>query len=120
MKSFVERSSAYLDAFSTNQITEKHDLLSQDFATPKQAIETNQEFKLVCEREVRFWVSRVRLYLDDERMVSALFSPLQHQIIEEYALFRGLLAGRYGPELLQEAYTEHGLLTALRQWDEGN
>jgi conserved oligomeric Golgi complex subunit 3 len=106
-----------LDAFSTNQATEKHDLLSQEFATPKQALETNQEFKVVCEREVRFWVSRVRLYLDDERMVAALFTPLQHQIIEEYAMFRGLLGGRYGPELLQEAYTEHGLLSSLRQWD---
>ena len=113
MKSFVERSS-----FSTSQATEKDDLLSQGFATPQQASETNQEFKVVCEREVRLWVSRVRLYLDDERMIAALFTPLQHQIVEEYAMFRGLLAGRYGPDLLQEAYTEHGLLTCLRRWDE--
>ncbi|KAG8822151.1 Golgi transport complex subunit 3 [Serendipita sp. 401] len=113
---FVERSSAYLDALATGPLNEKNDLLSQEFAAPKQALETNNEFKQACKEEVQRWGSRVRLFLEDERTVAALFTPLQHQIIEEYAIFRGLLAGRYGPELLEEAYTETALLNTLRQW----
>lgn len=116
VRTFVQRSSAYLNTFTTAPLNEKSDLLSQDFATPEQALETNREFKRVCEQEVRTWISRVRLFLDDERTVSALVSPLQHQIVEEYALFRGLLTGRYGQELLLETYTEMGLMNELRQW----
>lgn len=112
----MERSSAYLETFGKSPTTEKNNLLTQDFATPRQALETNEEFKQVCEQEVKKWAARVRAFLDDEKTVTALCSPLENQILEEYSLFRGLLAGRYGVELLQEADTETRLLSKLREW----
>ncbi|PVF97473.1 Sec34-domain-containing protein [Serendipita vermifera] len=112
VKMFLERSSA----FSAAQNPEKNDQSAQEFATTLQAIEVNRDFKQVCEQEVKSWVTRARLYLEDERTVIALYSPLQNQIVEEYALFRGFLAGRYGPELLQDTYSEHELLGLLRKW----
>ena len=114
----MERSSASLGNFATS--SEKQDSVTQYSATPEQASEANQEFKTICEREVRQWAARVRLFLDDERTVAALCAPLERQIVEDYALFRGLLAGRYGADLLEQAYTEHGLLSTLRQWDGSN
>lgn len=113
----MERSTAYLEGFASTSLNEKPSTTAQESTTPKQALEADQEFRASCEREVKLWASRVQLFLDDNRTVSALSSPLERQIVEEYALFRGLLAGRYGHELLEQTYTEHGLLTALRQWD---
>lgn len=119
IKSFMERSSAPLDNIGNSSRARQASTV-QDTTTSKQAMEVNQEFKAVCEREVRQWAERVRLFLDDERTVAALCSPLERHIVETYALFRGLLAGRYGAELLEQAYTEHGLLNTLRQWDGSN
>ena len=84
--------------------------------TQEQALAANATFKEVCEREVKTWSSRVKIYLEDERTAGVLWTAVQNRIIGEYALFRGLLGGRYGGEILRNAYSEGELLGWLRSW----
>jgi hypothetical protein len=84
--------------------------------TQEQALAANATFKEACEREVNTWSSHVKIYLEDERTAGVLWMAVQNQIVGEYALFRGLLGGRYGGEVLQSAYNEGELLSWLRSW----
>ena len=84
--------------------------------TEEQALTANATFKETCEREVRAWSSRVKIYLEDERTAGVLWTAVQNRIVGEYALFRGLLGGRYGGEVLRSAYSEGELLGWLRSW----
>ena len=84
--------------------------------TQEQALAANATFKEACEREVKAWSSRVKIYLEDERTAGVLSTAVQNRITGEYALFRGLLGGRYGGEVLRSAYSEGELLSWLRSW----
>ena len=48
--------------------------------TQEQALAANATFKEVCEREVRAWSIRVKIYLEDERTAGVLSTAVQNEI----------------------------------------
>jgi len=52
------------------------------------AAEAYKEFISTCMDEVEAWITRLRLYLEDEKTVSVLLPPMQSRIVDEYAAFQ--------------------------------
>lgn len=76
------------------------------------------QFRDVCEKEVKNWTAKVRLYLGDPRTVAILVAPLHGSIVREFEAFeqRRRAAGHSVSNLLNPA----DLWALLRDWSEEN
>jgi conserved oligomeric Golgi complex subunit 3 len=54
--------------------------------------ELDQNFRLSCHRDLRAAVTKMRLYLEDDRTVNVLLSHVQDKIVDEYIEFRHTVA----------------------------
>ena len=48
----------------------------------------HNDFRLACERDLRADVTRLRLYLEDDRTVGVLVGHVMDRIVDDYASFR--------------------------------
>ena len=55
------------------------------------AAEVDANFRLACERDIRASITRMRLYLENDKTVGVLVSHIQDRIVEEYSSFRILV-----------------------------
>jgi len=55
---------------------------------PPPAVEVDKSFRLACESDVRAFIARMRLYLEDDKTVGVLVSHVQDRIVEEYDSFK--------------------------------
>jgi len=62
-----------------------------------EADDVNRRFREACERDLRFDVNRLRLYLEDQRTVHVLLEHVQERIMEVYADYRDLVMGMGKP-----------------------
>ena len=60
-------------------------------------------------------MTRLRLYLEDDRTVSVLVKHAQERIVDEYADFMVVVRSEYGEQLSGELATEEGLRALLQE-----
>jgi conserved oligomeric Golgi complex subunit 3 len=56
----------------------------------------DENFRLSCHRDLRFAVSQMKLYLEDDRTVHILLLHVQDKIVDEYVNFKETVADRFG------------------------
>jgi len=74
-----------------------------------------KKFLEVCEVEVRTWVGKVRVYLEDPRTVGILVAPMQANLVSRYEAFRISMNVGEGQELV---ISTSDLWSLLRSWSE--
>ena len=74
-----------------------------------------KKFLEVCEVEVRTWVGKVRVYLEDPRTVGILVAPMQANLVSRYEGFRISMNVDEGQE---SVISTSDLWNLLRSWSE--
>lgn len=85
----------------------------ESFAQPA-AEKLHESFNLACERDLRSNVSRMRLYLEDDRTVSVLVGHVIDRIMDEYAGFRDVVSSMYSGDLKGVLFSPTGLRERLK------
>ncbi|KAF8149366.1 Sec34-like family-domain-containing protein [Crassisporium funariophilum] len=68
--------------------------IAQNWAA--EADNVNLRFREACERDLRAGVTRLRLYLEDERTVRVLLDHVQDRVVEAYARYRDVVVQMAG------------------------
>ncbi len=74
-----------------------------------------KKFLEVCGIEVRTWVGKVRVYLEDSRTVGILLAPMQANLVSRYEAFRTSMNVDDGQE---SVISTSDLWDLLRSWSE--
>ncbi|KAG8864493.1 Golgi transport complex subunit 3 [Tulasnella sp. 330] len=60
-----------------------------------------QEFKSTAEREIQIWISKLKLYLnDDDKTVGIMLPPMEAKVVEAYERFLNAVTGQEAVELM--------------------
>ncbi|KAI0074424.1 Sec34-domain-containing protein [Panus rudis PR-1116 ss-1] len=112
LRAFRER----VEIFYVNPTAKNTPLTTQEWASPPaiQAILTSCQEAI--QRDLRSSVTRLRLYLEDDRTVSVLLKHVQERIIEEYVEFRLIIGKEYSgnSEVGGMLWSEEGLRVMLQ------
>jgi hypothetical protein len=115
LREWVDRVRAFNDsrvAFSSGPQAPL--LTEQEWA--KQAIAENlhQVFVEACERDLRSFVTKLRLYLEDDRTVSVLVTHIEEAIIDDYLKFRNVVWNMYAGAMKNVVFSQDGLRDYLK------
>lgn len=114
VRTLMDRSILFRAAYEAGTSEKRGPLASQDFASPQKVVETIHSFRDVCSKELRSLASKIRLYLEDEKSVTALITPLQVRIVDDYTGFRDLVRVEYEMEISKELMLAADLWSWLR------
>ncbi|KAG1812095.1 Sec34-like family-domain-containing protein [Suillus subaureus] len=89
-------------------------LTEQEWA--KQAIAENlhQVFVEACERDLRSFVTKLRLYLEDDRTVSVLVTHIEEAIIDDYLKFQNVVWNMYAGAMKTVVFSQDCLRDYLK------
>ncbi|KAI6121799.1 Sec34-like family-domain-containing protein [Pisolithus sp. B1] len=88
-------------------------LTEQAWATQSVAEELHGKFVEACERDLRISVTRLRLYLEDNRTVSILLTHVKEAIVDGYMTYRDTVWNMYAGTLKRTVYSEESLKQSL-------
>jgi hypothetical protein len=111
----VDRVRAFNDARAAFSSGPQSPLITeQEWA--KQAIAENlhQVFVEACERDLRSFVTKLRLYLEDDRTVSVLVTHMEEAIIDDYLKFRNVVWNMYAGAMKTVVFSQDGLRDYLK------
>ncbi|KAG2154342.1 Sec34-like family-domain-containing protein [Suillus bovinus] len=115
LREWVDRVQAFNDAripFSSGQQAPL--LTEQEWAKRAIAENLHQVFIETCERDLRSFVTKLRLYLEDDRTVSVLVTHIEEAIIDAYLKFRNVVWNMYAGAMKTVVFSQDGLRDYLK------
>ncbi|KAF9466887.1 Sec34-like family-domain-containing protein [Collybia nuda] len=88
-------------------------LVSQEWSQQAVAEDLDRKFREACEGELQANVTRLRLYLEDNRTVGVLVDHVQDRLMDEYGAFRDLVSNMYAGVLREVVLTPSELRAVL-------
>lgn len=88
-------------------------LTEQPWAAQSVADELHGKFVEACERDLRISVTRMKLYLEDNRTVSILLAHLEEAIVDGYMAYRDTVWNMYAGALKRTVFSEESLKQSL-------
>lgn len=88
-------------------------LTEQDWARQSVAEELHAKFVESCERDLRAAVTKLRLYLEDNRTVSVLLTHVKEAVVDGYMGYREVVWNMYAGALKGVVYSEESLKERL-------
>ncbi|KAF8557664.1 Sec34-domain-containing protein [Imleria badia] len=88
-------------------------LTEQDWARQPAAEELHAKFVESCERDLRSAVTKLRLYLEDNRTVSVLLTHVKEAVVDGYMGYREVVWNMYAGALKGVVYSEESLKERL-------
>ncbi|KAH0828023.1 Sec34-like family-domain-containing protein [Lanmaoa asiatica] len=88
-------------------------LTEQDWARQSAAEELHAKFVESCERDLRSAVTKLRLYLEDNRTVSVLLTHVKEAVVDGYMGYREVVWNMYAGDLKGVVYSEESLKERL-------
>lgn len=89
-------------------------LTEQDWATKGIAEDLHRGFAEACTRDLRSFVTKLRLYLEDDRTVSVLVTHIEEAIIDDYVAFRDIVWNMYAGAMKAVVFSQDGLRNYLK------
>ncbi|KAF8134474.1 Sec34-like family-domain-containing protein [Boletus edulis] len=89
-------------------------LTEQDWARQSAAEELHAKFVESCERDLRAAMTKLRLYLEDNRTVSVLLTHVKEAVVDGYKWYREVVWNMYAGALKGVVYSEESLKERLR------
>lgn len=88
-------------------------LTEQDWARQSTAEDLHAKFVESCERDLRAAVTKLRLYLEDNRTVSVLLTHVKEAVVDGYMRYREVVWNMYAGALKGVVYSEESLKERL-------
>lgn len=88
--------------------------MEQDWAQQAIAENLHRGFVDACERDLRSFVMKLRLYLEDDRTVSVLVTHIEEAIIDDYLAFRDVVWNMYAGAMKAVVFSQHSLRDYLK------
>lgn len=88
-------------------------LTEQDWARQSAAEDLHAKFVESCERDLRAAVTKLRLYLEDNRTVSVLLTHVKEAVVDGYMGYREVVWNMYAGTLKGVVYSEGSLKERL-------
>lgn len=88
-------------------------LTEQDWARQSAAEDLHAKFVESCERDLRAAVTKLRLYLEDNRTVSVLLTHVKEAVVDGYMGYREVVWNMYAGALKGVVYSEERLKERL-------
>ncbi|KAH7911024.1 Sec34-like family-domain-containing protein [Hygrophoropsis aurantiaca] len=89
-------------------------LTEQEWAQQSAAEDLNTKFAEALERDLRSSVTRMRLYLEDDRTVSVLVTHIEEAIVDDYMGFRDVVWNMYAGGMKSTVFSLQDLRANLR------
>ncbi|OAX41147.1 Sec34-domain-containing protein [Rhizopogon vinicolor AM-OR11-026] len=89
-------------------------LTEQDWATKAIVGNLHRSFVEACAHDLRSFVTKLRLYLEDDRTVSVLVTHIEEAIIDDYLAFRDLVWNMYAGVMKTVVFSQDSLRDYLR------
>jgi len=102
-----------------NAHPEQQPLTAQESFAQPAAEQLHENFRLAYSRDLRASVTRLRLYLEDDRTVGVLVGHVMDRIVDEYAAFREVVWNMYIGALRDVLFSTPTLRENLRAVCEG-
>ncbi|KAG1900550.1 Sec34-like family-domain-containing protein [Suillus fuscotomentosus] len=115
LREWVDRVQAFNDArISFSPGSQAPLLTEQEWAKHAIAENLHQVFIEACERDLRSFVTKLRLYLEDDRTVSVLVTHIEEAIIDAYLKFRNIVWNMYAGAMKTVVFSQDGLRDYLK------
>ncbi|KAG2055343.1 Sec34-domain-containing protein [Suillus hirtellus] len=115
LREWVDRVQAFNDArISFSPGSQAPLLTEQEWAKHAIAENLHQVFIEACERDLRSFVTKLRLYLEDDRTVSVLVTHIEEAIIDAYLKFRNIVWNMYAGAMKAVVFSQDGLRDYLK------
>ncbi|KAG1869755.1 Sec34-like family-domain-containing protein [Suillus tomentosus] len=115
LREWVDRVQAFNDArISFSPGSQAPLLTEQEWAKHAIAENLHQVFIEACERDLRSFVTKLRLYLEDDRTVSVLVTHIEEAIIDAYLKFRNVVWNMYAGAMKTVVFSQDGLRDYLK------
>ncbi|KAG1790485.1 Sec34-like family-domain-containing protein [Suillus plorans] len=115
LREWVNRVQAFNDArISFSPGSQAPLLTEQEWAKHAIAENLHQVFIEACERDLRSFVTKLRLYLEDDRTVSVLVTHIEEAIIDAYLKFRNVVWNMYAGAMKTVVFSQDGLRDYLK------
>lgn len=88
-------------------------LTEQPWAGQSVAYELHEKFVEACERDLRVYVTKMRLYLEDSRTVSVLLAHVKESILDGYMTFKDVVWNMYAGTLKSVVFSLESLKEKL-------
>lgn len=88
-------------------------LTEQDWARQSAAEDLHAKFVEACERDLRASVTKLRLYLEDNRTVSVLLTHVKEAVVDGYMAYREVVWNMYAGALRGLVFSEERLKEKL-------
>ncbi|KAH7888905.1 Sec34-like family-domain-containing protein [Phlebopus sp. FC_14] len=88
-------------------------LTELDWARESAAVDLHKKFVEACERDLRASVTRLRLYLEDDRTVSILLTHIKEAVVDGYMGYRDVVWNMYAGALKSIVFSEERLREKL-------
>jgi hypothetical protein len=89
-------------------------LTEQDWATKENAGDLHRGFVEACAQDLRSFVTKLRLYLEDDRTVSVLVMHIEEAIIDDYTAFRDVVWNMYAGEMRTVVFSQDSIRNYLK------
>lgn len=86
-----------------------------DWAQQSAAVDLERNFRGACEQNLRISVTRMHLYLEDDRTVGVLVHHIQEIILGGYSEFRDVIWNMYDGAMRETVLSSTGLRDMLRE-----
>jgi len=87
-------------------------LTEQPWARQPIAEDLHKKFVEACERDLRIFVTKLRLYLEDSRTVAVLLTHVKDAIVDGYMTFQDTVWNMYAGVLKSVVFSED----SLKEW----
>ncbi|KAG2074742.1 Sec34-domain-containing protein [Suillus decipiens] len=117
LREWVDRVRAFNDArvaFSSESGPQAPLLTEQEWAKQAVAENLHQVFVEACERDLRSFVTKLRLYLEDDRTVSVLVTHIEEAIIDDYLKFQNVAWNMYAGAMKTVVFSQDSLRDYLK------
>lgn len=117
LREWVDRVRAFNDArvtFSSESGPQAPLLTEQEWAKQAVAENLHQIFVEACERDLRSFVTKLRLYLEDDRTVSVLVTHIEEAIIDDYLKFQNVAWNMYAGAMKTVVFSQDSLRDYLK------
>ncbi|GJE92841.1 Sec34 domain-containing protein [Phanerochaete sordida] len=98
-----------------NAQPQKQPLAAQAWASEPAVSALVSGFREACLRDLRAAVTRLKLYLEEDRTVAVLVKHVQERIVDEYAEFRRVIWSEYSGPVRSEVSNEEVLRALLQE-----
>jgi hypothetical protein len=108
-RAFLAQASAFLSQQTGSKTA--GGLAAQEWATPEKVLAVHEELKQVVRRELKLWLGKLRVYLEDRKAVEVLIPPTQSSIVDAYRPFHELVRAEY------DFAVSGAVMSPLKMWD---